>query len=205
MIGCVIFSLAVRVQEGAVSRGAGAAALGLRAAAPRRLATAALAALLACSALASCRSPGATPADAGAAPAAEADAGRPRVQITWRLFETQRWIEGSARRESAVIEVLVNGGAPSRVDLGRRDTAGCAVGRPAVDDVSGAVTTLDCAAAEAQVLRSGPGELRITAGDDAKGDPTRAHEAAAVVRVPPDAEITVDRELGRVPDEAPGP
>ena len=62
--------------------------------------------------LAACR-PAPTAAvaeDAGPAPEIEGDGGRPRVELTWRLFETHRWLEGPSRRESAVVELLVNGG-----------------------------------------------------------------------------------------------
>ncbi|HEX3772780.1 MAG TPA: hypothetical protein VHV30_18000 [Polyangiaceae bacterium] len=157
--------------------------------------------------LSACRSSSPSPAGEaarGAAPPADArDGGRAHVQLSWRLFETQRWMEGSAHRESAVVQVLVNGGAPAQVDLGRRDTAGCAIAGPPADDFEGAITTLACRAAGAQVLRSGPGELRIVASDRApSGDPARLREAAVAVQIPPGADVAVDRELSRVPDEA---
>jgi len=150
--------------------------------------------------------------DAGALGAIDADAGRPRVQLTWRLFETQRWLEGHDRRESAVIELLVNGGVPARVDLGRRDTAGCAIrheGSSTADDPVAALTAVDCTSARAQVFRSEPGELRVVAGDrssaNAVGVPSWIHERAATVHVPAGAEVTVDGDLSRIPDEAPSP
>src|ERR1019366_7342864 len=84
--------------------------------------------------LAACRaapSPGSVdsgaPAAWAAAAPAERDGARPQVELTWRLFETQRWLEGHDKHESAVIELLVNGGEPARLDLGRRDSVGCVV------------------------------------------------------------------------------
>jgi hypothetical protein len=170
--------------------------------------------------LAACRpAPTAAAAeDAGPAPEIERDGGRPRVELTWRLFETRRWLEGPSRRESAVVELLVNGGTPSRIDLGRRDTAGCAVhdasGSAVDDDRAAVLTSLDCASSRAQVSRprapSGdPRELRVVAGDRAPptsgADSAWTGERMATVRVPAAAEIAVDRELARIPDEAPGP
>jgi hypothetical protein len=150
--------------------------------------------------------------DADPMGATAADAGRPRVQLTWRLFETQRWLEGHDRRESAVIELLVNGGVPSRVELGRRDTAGCAIrheGGSTADDPVGALTAVDCTSARAQVFRSDSGELRVVAGDrssaNAAGGASWIHERTVTVRVPAGAEVTVDSDLSRIPDEAPSP
>jgi hypothetical protein len=169
--------------------------------------------------LAACR-PAPTAAvadDAGPAPEIERDGGRARVELTWRLFETHRWLEGPSRRESAVVELLVNGGTPSRIDLGRRDTAGCAVhdasGSTADDDQGAVLTSLDCVSSRAQVSRprapsDDPRELRVVAGDRAPpsgADSAWTGERTAMVRVPAGAEIAVDRELARIPDEAPGP
>jgi hypothetical protein len=172
-----------------------------------RMLAAALGAAIAPASLAACHSPSAAPTGDAAPPGDARDGGRAHVQLSWRLFETQRWIEGGQHRESAVVQVLVNGGAPAQVDLGRRDTAGCAIGRPAADDdFQGAITTLTCPNAEARVLRAGPGELRIEASDRApSGDPARLREAAVSVRIPPSADLGVDQDLSRIPDEAPSP
>jgi hypothetical protein len=144
------------------------------------------------------------------APPGERDGARAQVQLTWRLFETRRWLDGHDKHESAVVELLVNGGVPSRVDLGRRDTAGCAV--TDASETAGAapgvaITSLDCAVAHAQVFAN-VGELRVVAGDRGvtrPADSPMTHERTATVRVPVGAELAVDRVLARIPDEAPGP
>jgi hypothetical protein len=164
---------------------------------------------------ASCRSssgPGSLDTVGATAPAAASTAvdgaPRPQIELTWRLFETQRWLEGSSRHESAVIELLINGGEPARVDLGRRDSAGCTVeGASAV-----ALTTLACSNARALVSRSGDLELRVVAGEPSPGDvvaadsePPLTRVRTATVRVPPGADVVVAPELSRIPDEAPSP
>lgn len=193
----LIFSLPVRVQEGAA-----AAVEDLVSPLVSRWRFAVFLAAATAAAATACRSPSAAPAPDAVLPADVRDGDHVHVQLSWRLFETQRWIEGGEHKESAVVQLLVNGGAPAQVDLGRRDTAGCTIGRPAADDFAGAITTLECGSAGAQVLRSGPGELRIEASDRAPhGDATHLHEAAVAVHIPADADVSVDRVLQRVPDE----
>ena len=132
------------------------------------------------------------------------DGPRPQVQITWRLFETLHWLDGQGPHESAIFELLVDGGTPSRVQLGRRDSSGCVV-RAEVDSAA-ALPGLDCALAGADVVRLSPGELRVEAFhlDAARPDrqPARHGAETAIVRVPADADVTVSRELARIPDEA---
>jgi len=148
-----------------------------------------------------------------AATTAERDGARPEVELTWRLFETRRWLEGHDKHESAVIELLVNGGEPSRLDLGRRDSSGCVV-RDAPENAAGGgldapLATLDCAFAHARVFRAGAGELRVIAGDrdpaEAANDAALVHSRTAIVRVPSGADVAVDPALARIPDEAPSP
>jgi hypothetical protein len=171
--------------------------------------------------LAACRgapSPGSVDSGASAAwtavTAAERDGARPQLELTWRLFETQRWLEGHDRHESAVIELLVNGGEPSRLDLGRRDSVGCVVRdttRPPLENggLDAPLTSLDCAFAHARVFRAGPDELRVVAGDrdpaEAANDSALVHSRTAIVRVPAGADVAVDPALARIPDEAPSP
>lgn len=139
--------------------------------------------------------------------------GHPQAQLTWRLFETMHSLDSSGQpRESAVFELLVNGGTPARVALGRRASMGCAV-HDATNGTDGpsVVTTLDCYAnahgEHARVMRSSPDELRIDAfGQDeplADQEPRRTGVRTATVKIPADAEIVVDRTLLTVPDEAP--
>ena len=173
--------------------------------------------LLLASAVAGCRTAaiqGTPLVDAGSSPAApDGLAGRPQVQLTWRLFETTRSLDASGRaRESAVFELLVNGGTPARVSLGRRDSLGCTV-HDATDQAPGlsVVTSLDCYAFAhgeyARVQRPSPGELRVEAfgQDEALPDSEspRTGVKAATVSVPADAEIIVEPGVLRVPDEAP--
>jgi hypothetical protein len=145
--------------------------------------------------------------------AVDAPSARPQVQLTWRLFETTHSLgaDGQAR-ESAVFELLVNGGTPSRVALGRRDSLGCTVrdatdGTPAIS----VITSLDCYARAhgeyARVQRPSPGELRVEAfgQDEALPDhePPRTGVTTATVKVPADAEILVEPGVLRIPDETP--
>lgn len=135
--------------------------------------------------------------------AADGGGARSQVELTWRLFETLHWLDGDSPHQSAIFELLVDGGRPSRVQLGRRDSSGCVVR----DETDGGptVATLECSFARAAVLRDPDGTLRVEASDR---DPTRAdpdarrNERTEIVRLPVDAEVSVSRELARVPDEA---
>lgn len=146
------------------------------------------------------------------APPLDRDGPRPRIELTWRLFETQRWLEGRGeKRESAVVELLVNGGNPARVDLGRHDTAGCAVrvatSTPYATAPTAALTSVDCLTASVQVFRASADEIRVVAADldgARAGGSTPAHVKTVMVHIPADADVAVDRELPRIPDEAPG-
>ena len=147
-------------------------------------------------------------------PASDA-AGHPQVQLTWRLFETTHALDAHGQdRASAVFELLVNGGTPARVALGRRASFGCA----AHDATRGAdepsvVASLDCYAFAhgeyVRVLRPGAGELRVEAfGQDEAlpgHEPPRTDARVVTVSIPADAEISVEPGVLTVPDEALGP
>jgi hypothetical protein len=134
---------------------------------------------------------------------ADRDGPRAQVQVTWRLFETLHWLDGQGPHESAIFELLVDGGTPSRVQLGRRDSSGCVV-RGGLDGA--ALPGLHCSFAGADLLRVAGGELRVDAFDLDTAHPdrqqARRNAATATVRVPADADLTVSRELARIPDEA---
>jgi hypothetical protein len=141
------------------------------------------------------------------APAAQP---RPQVQLTWRLFETRRWLDGKGQEhQSSIFELLVEGGAPSHVQLGRRESSGCVV-RDTTASAS-SLAGLDCYAhahgEHATVERPRPGELRVEAfgQDEAYPDYARprANLQAAIIRVPADSDIVVDEELATVPADAP--
>src|SRR5277367_6326139 len=152
--------------------------------------------------------------EAGSSPTApEAPAGRPQVQLTWRLFETTHSLDANGQaRESAVFELPVNGGTPARVALGRRDSLGCTV-HDATDPAPelSVVTRLDCYAFAhgeyARVERPSPGELRVEAFGQDESLPDyeapRTGVKTATVTVPADAEIVVEPGVLRIPDEAP--
>ena len=134
---------------------------------------------------------------------ADRDGPRAQVEVTWRLFETLHWLDGQGPHESAIFELLVDGGTPSRVQLGRRDSSGCVVRGV---DGAGALPGLSCSFAGAEVLRAPGGQLRVEAFDlDAAHpdrQPARRNPETAIVRVPADADVTVSRGLARIPDEA---
>lgn len=157
--------------------------------------------------------PGAPLDTSPSADASVAAPGRAQVQLTWRLFETMHSLDANGHaRESAVFELLVNGGTPARVALGRRDSLGCTV-HDAADETPGhsAVTSLECYANAhgeyARVERPTPGELRVEAfgQDEALPDrePPRTAVKTATVTVPADAEIFVEPGVLKIPDEAP--
>jgi hypothetical protein len=135
------------------------------------------------------------------------DAGRPQVQLTWRLFEIQHELDRNGDDvQSAIFELLVSGGTPPRVALGRRSSAGCAVHDAA--EGPGTVSSLECRAGShaevARVVRSAPGALRVEAyGQDDADAGTRASPRTATVTIPADAEVVVDPGLARIPDETP--
>jgi hypothetical protein len=135
---------------------------------------------------------------------------RPQVQLTWRLFETRRWLDGKGQEhQSSIFELLVEGGAPSHVQLGRRESFGCVV-RDTTASAS-LLAGLDCYAhahgEHANVERPRPGELRVEAfgQDEAYPDYARprTNVQAAIIRVPADSDIVVDEELATVPADAP--
>jgi hypothetical protein len=166
-------------------------------------------ALVALSLVAACRP---TPTGSGAhgddAPraslAGDHDGSKPQVQLTWRLFETQHWLDGDGPHQSAIFELLVDGGTPSRVQLGRRDSSGCVVH----DEIDGGSTlvSLSCSFAGAVVLRASDGELRVDAFDEDAAqpdrEPVRRRTQTVRVRIPVDADVAASRELARIPDEA---
>jgi hypothetical protein len=132
--------------------------------------------------------------------------GRAQVQLTWRLFEIQHELDRNGDDvQSAVFELLVNGGTPPRVALGRRSSFGCAVHDA---DGAGAVSSLECRAGSrgevARVVRSAPDALRVEAygQDDARAG-IRTNPRTATVTIPPEAEVVVDPGLARIPDETP--
>jgi hypothetical protein len=162
--------------------------------------------LVALSWAAACRpTSGAGPPSGDAAVAPFAVDGGSQVELTWRLFETLHWLDGERPRQSAIFELLVDGGTPSRVQLGRRDSSGCVV-RDAVDSGPD-LATLGCSFAYARVLRVSAGELRIEAFDlDAahpeEGEAARRNRQTVTVRIPVNADVSVSGELARIPDEA---
>jgi hypothetical protein len=142
-------------------------------------------------------------------PGAAGAAGAPQVQLTWRLFEIQHELDDKGVDvQSAVFELLVNGGSPPRLSLGRRSSSACSVHGA---DAAGAVTTLECRAGSrdevARVVRSSPGELRVEAygRDHANPDDAAARTElrSATLAIPAGAEVVVDPGLSRIPDETP--
>ena len=139
---------------------------------------------------------------------------KPVVQLTWRLFETMHSLDSRGQdQESAVFELLVNGGTPARVALGRRASLGCTV-RDATDEAGGTeepgiVTNLDCYAyghgEYAQVRRSGPGTLAVEAFGQDEATPTfeppRTGVKTVTVNIRENAAIIVEHEVARIPDE----
>ena len=148
-------------------------------------------------------------------PAPSSPAGHPQVQLTWRLFETTHSLDARGQdRPSAVFELLVNGGTPARVALGRRASFGCAAhDATRGEDEPSVVASLDCYAFAhgeyVRVLRPRAGELRVEAfGQDQAlpgHEPPRTDARVVTVSIPADAEISVEPGVLTVPDEAPGP
>ncbi len=159
-----------------------------------------------------CHSTG--PQIAGLEDAALVADGHVQVQLTWRLFETMHSLDSEGQdRTSAVFELLVNGGTPSRVALGRRASAGCVVhdGTGAAEDPS-VIASLDCHAMahgeSARVQRSSPGELLVEAfgQDEAQlgRETPRMAVKVATVKIPVDADVLVEHGVLTIPDESPG-
>lgn len=135
---------------------------------------------------------------------------RPRVQLTWRLFETQRWLDhNGTEHQSSIFELLIQGGTPSHIQLGRRESFGCALKDTTGD--SSSVTDLDCYANAhgeyASVTRPSAGELRVEAfgQDEAFPDhvPPRTNVRLVTVQIPSESEIVIEQELAIVPAELP--
>jgi hypothetical protein len=140
-------------------------------------------------------------------------AARPEVELTWRLFETVRWLDGRGEEhQSSIFELMIEGGQPARVDLGRRESSGCVVKDGA--DGPSYLARLECRSGAhgahgeyAEVTRPRPDELRIEAfgKDEAAAGPEapRANVQVTIARIPVESDITVVRELARIPDDAP--
>jgi hypothetical protein len=154
--------------------------------------------------------PFASPSASGspASSALDGAAGPPQVQLTWRLFEIQHEIRNGNDVQSAVFELLVNGGSPSRIALGRRSSFGCVVRE---GGGAGPLTRLECRAGGrddvAVVVRAGPDELRAEAYEQDHAHPddraARTHPASATIAIPAGADVVVDPGLSRIPDETP--
>jgi hypothetical protein len=135
---------------------------------------------------------------------------RPQVLLTWRLFETQRWLDhDGTEHQSSIFELLIQGGTPPHVQFGRRESFGCAIKETTGDSLS--VTDLDCYANAhgeyASVTRPSAGELRIEAfgQDEAYPEhvPPRTNVQVATVQIPSESETVLEQELAIVPAEIP--
>ena len=135
---------------------------------------------------------------------------RSQVQLSWRLAETRRWLDSQGEEhQSSIVELLIQGGTPSHVQLGRRETFGCTVEDETAS--SSLLTGLDCydhAHGEyATVERSRPGELRIEAFGQNEAypdyEPPRTNIQSATAQIPSESAIVIDPELVTIPSDAP--
>jgi hypothetical protein len=138
-------------------------------------------------------------ASAEAAPPAE-----PSVVLHWR--ETARRVTHDVwgnEHWTVELELVVQGGTPSRVRLGRRHAYGFTLTQPYPGDVAFVQSYLDAHGEYATVTRAGPGRLRVEAygQDEALPDhvPPRTNSRTAFVRIPVDAGVAVD-EIVEEPD-----
>ena len=156
------------------------------------------------------RSSGLGDAGAGSVTLASAAAPVAQVQLAWRLVETRRWLDGQGEEhQSSIFELLVVGGTPSHVQLGRRESFGCAVSD--TSEAPPSLTGLACyshAHGEyANAERPRAGELRIEAfgQDEAYPDhePPRTNVQTATVRIPVESDVVIDQEVITLPSDAP--
>jgi hypothetical protein len=141
-------------------------------------------------------------------PPAGVDAGnRPTVRLRWRVTDRRETTDRSGMpRATVALELLVDGGAPSRVALGRRAAWGFHA--DAVEDggVASVSSYVDAHGEYADVTRPRRGELRVQCyGQDEVlpgSTPPRTNVRVAIVRIAPEATVVVDET---VEDAAPSP
>ena len=124
----------------------------------------------------------------------------PSVVLHWR--ETGRRELRDARgndRWTVELELVVQGGTPSRVRLGRRLAYGFTPTPPEPGDVAFVQSYIDAHGEYATVRRAGPGRLRVEAygQDEALPDhvPPTTNVRTAIVRIPADAGVAVDETV----------
>jgi hypothetical protein len=98
-------------------------------------------------------------------------------------------------RYSVELELLVEGGAPARVPLGRRRAYGFTPMPPEAGQVASVQSYVDAHGEYAEVARPHPGELSVEAYGQDEGlpgySPPRTEVRRAVVRIPADAGVLV--------------
>jgi hypothetical protein len=109
------------------------------------------------------------------------------------------------RRATVLLELLVDGGEPARVSLGRRAAWGFTPSPEKDGEIAGVASYTDAHGEYAEVTRPRPGELHVECygQDEAYPDyaPPRTNVRTARVRIPADASIAVDETI--VDDTAP--
>jgi hypothetical protein len=117
------------------------------------------------------------------------------VRLRWRETDRRETRDRSGEHASVRLELLVEGGSPSRVDLGRRHAYGFHASMPEKGVLAGVESYVDAHGEYAQVTRPHPAELRIEAygQDEAFPDhePPKTNGRRFTVRVPADAGIEV--------------
>jgi hypothetical protein len=138
-------------------------------------------------------------ADAGAIPEA-APVASPLVVLRWR--EVERRARRDARGNehwSVELELLVQGGTPSRVRLGRRLAYGFNPMPPEGTQIASVQSYMDAHGEYAAVTRPRPAELRVEAHGQDEAlpgyDPPLTEVRKVTVRIPADAGVTVDETV----------
>lgn len=124
----------------------------------------------------------------------------PTVVLRWREIQRRETHDASGNsRWTVELELVVEGGTPSRVRLGRRHAYGFTPMPPDPDAVASVESYIDAQGEYATVKRVGAGRLRVEAfgQDESFPDyvPPMTNVRAAIVRIPPDASVTVDESV----------
>lgn len=143
-------------------------------------------------------SPASTAVEAATAPTA-APVSPAVVRLRWRETDRRETRDRSGEHASVKLELLVEGGSPPRVDLGRRHAYGFHASMPEKGVLAGVESYIDAHGESARVTRPRPTELRVEAygQDEAFPDhvPPKTDVRRITVRVPADAGVEVVDEV----------
>jgi hypothetical protein len=137
------------------------------------------------------------------APPPAAEPARPVVRLRWQTSGYREKTDAhGAVHYSVALDLVVDGGVPGHVSLGRRAAAGftCLVPQDDAGVLAHAESYIEAHGEYADVTRPSPGELHVDAfGQDEAlpgWTPPVTNRVHAVVRIPEDADVVFEENAG---------